>query len=212
MELVDGGELLDYVLERGCLDEAESRELFIQIFEGVKYLHSVAISHRDLKLENILMTKQKNIKLSDFGLSKLMETTEDQLMRTRCGTPAYVAPEVLLGEHYTKAVDIWSLGVVLFTILTGEFPFQGNSMAALYENIIGGNIAYPENCPCTGLLKDLIEGLLNPEPDERLTINGIENHPWVRPSSPDDGRSLLKKQCEETDPLKFSRLGNILVL
>jgi len=170
MELVPGGELLSYITGCGALTEAESRRIFLQIVSAVKYLHNNNIIHRDIKHKNILIDKDKNIKLIDFGLSNYIET---QSMRTTfCGTPAYAAPEMILAREYNgPEVDVWSLGVVLFSMIVGKFPFRH------VADIIEGKFELPPGI--NPVIKDLLQRMLSVEPKKRATLEAIEKHPWL---------------------------------
>lgn len=150
LEYCPGGELFTRIANHGKLTEGETRKVFKQLFDGVKYLHDRNIIHRDIKPENILlMDDQLNVKLADFGLAKIVG--EDSFATTLCGTPSYVAPEVIVESrrrHYTKAVDIWSLGVVLYICLCGFPPFSAELERPdfpynLQEQIKRGLYEYP---------------------------------------------------------------------
>jgi len=177
MELIRGGELDSEVINAGPFNEMKACKIFSQIVEGVKYLHSIRIVHRDLKLENILLNDKLQVKLSDFGLSKILDPSDEEFMKTRCGTPSYVAPEILLGEAYTPAVDLWSLGVILYLMVFAQYPFQATSIHQMYEKIIKRDLYFPSNISLE--LRDLIEGLLTTEVKDRITLEGIANHPWM---------------------------------
>jgi len=134
MEFVSGGELFDHIVNRGHYSEHDAALVIRQIIEAVAYLHSNNIAHRDLKPENLLCTGPNNeiIKVADFGLSKEF----DDSMETMCGTPDYVAPEVLRGNGYTNAVDIWSIGVVTYVMLCGSPPFYGSDDKEVFLKIL----------------------------------------------------------------------------
>eukprot|EP00959_Pyramimonas_sp_CCMP1952_P090391 1892322-Pyramimonas_sp.AAC.1 len=137
MELVKGGELLEALMDKGFYSEEDTRNCFKQLLEGIEYLHSKNVAHRDLKLENLLLTEQgkiDNIKIADFGLSKQQEAA----METICGSPQYVAPEILTaqqGVKYGKEVDLWSAGVILFMLLSGYPPFYDENEPMLFRKI-----------------------------------------------------------------------------
>ncbi|KAL3158107.1 hypothetical protein ABBQ32_011709 [Trebouxia sp. C0010 RCD-2024] len=142
-ELVTGGELLDRVTEKGNYSEKDASDLIRQVLEGVAYLHSQGIVHRDLKLENMLMvdrTDKSPIKIADFGLSKFF--APGTVLSTMCGSPQYVAPEILGisdgNQAYSPAVDMWSMGVILFILLSGYSPFDDENDAVLFEKIKKG--------------------------------------------------------------------------
>jgi len=186
MECVNGGELFTEVGENGPLSEKSASHILKQIGDGVSYLHDNNITHRDLKLENILIYKEASgiisIRLTDFGLSKKMNLSDEQFMRTRCGTPAYVAPEVILGLDYTKMIDIWSIGVVLYVMLFCKYPFQGETVSEIYNNITSGKLNFPQSAlknPLSNEVKDLIGNLLQVAPERRFSTKEILNHPWI---------------------------------
>jgi len=137
MEYVSGGELFDYIVKHGKLQEHEARRFFQQIISGVDYCHRHMIVHRDLKPENLLLDHNMHVKIADFGLSNMM--LDGEFLRTSCGSPNYAAPEVISGKLYAgPEVDIWSCGVILYALLCGTLPFDGetgdNSFFDLYFN------------------------------------------------------------------------------
>uniref|UniRef100_A0A4W3J4H1 Calcium/calmodulin-dependent protein kinase 1Da n=1 Tax=Callorhinchus milii TaxID=7868 RepID=A0A4W3J4H1_CALMI len=137
MQLVSGGELFDRIVEKGFYTEKDASTLIRQVLDAVQYLHKMSIVHRDLKPENLLYfspAKESKIMISDFGLSK-MEGTGD-VMSTACGTPGYVAPEVLAQKPYSKAVDCWSIGVISYILLCGYPPFYDENDSRLFEQIL----------------------------------------------------------------------------
>lgn len=179
MELISGGELYGQVLETGPFNEQKVHHLFNQLVEAVKYLHSIHITHRDLKLENILVSDNLQLKLSDFGLSKMFTLSDIEMMKTRVGTPCYVAPEILMGESYTNTVDLWSLGVILYLMSYCQYPFIACNIYQMYELITSGKIEFPEQTESSVDLQDLIRGLLKVDIKERFTLEDIINHPWI---------------------------------
>jgi serine/threonine protein kinase len=127
MELCAGGDLLNYVRKRRKLQEDIAKVLFKQIIEGLGYIHSKKILHRDIKLDNILLDGLGKVKIADFGVSKIVKNGE--IMKEQCGTPAYIAPEIIKDKGYTGfKADLWSAGVVLFAMLYGTVPFKANNM------------------------------------------------------------------------------------
>merc|ERR1712232_571392 len=137
------GELFDTITEIGAYSEKTAAELVLNIVSAVKYLHDRQIAHRDLKPTNLLLKNEHdltNVKIADFGLSKIMG--DNNMMQTACGTPIYVAPEVLSGEAYDKEVDMWSVGVITYILLCGFPPFfdDGSNMGELFEQILAVNM------------------------------------------------------------------------
>ncbi|XP_054798994.1 CBL-interacting serine/threonine-protein kinase 8-like isoform X2 [Prosopis cineraria] len=137
LEFITGGELFDKIVHHGRISEAESRRYFQQLVDGVDFCHSMGVYHRDLKPENLLLDSQGNMKISDFGLSALPEQGVS-ILRTTCGTPNYVAPEVLSHKGYDGAMaDVWSCGVILYVLLAGYLPFDELDLTTLYSKILG---------------------------------------------------------------------------
>lgn len=184
MELLTGGELFDRIVARGSYSERDASMLIKSVANALMYLHSIGIVHRDLKPENLIYAstaKDSEIKITDFGLAKLKGKGNDGLMETACGTPGYVAPEVLKKQRYTEAVDIWSLGVILYILLCGFPPFYHENTAALYRQIKTGDYDFPEPYwkSITDSAKNLIQAMLTVTPGNRISIKGILAHPWI---------------------------------
>ncbi|XP_021776139.1 CBL-interacting serine/threonine-protein kinase 25-like [Chenopodium quinoa] len=179
MEYVKGGELFSKIA-KGRLKEEYARKYFQQLISAIDYCHSRGVSHRDLKPENLLLDENENLKVTDFGLSALPEhLRHDGLLHTQCGTPAYVAPEVLTKKGYDGAkADIWSCGVILFALLSGYLPFQDVNMMKMYRKIFKGEYEFPPWFPPDG--KRLVSKLLVVDPNRRLSIQGIMRQPWFR--------------------------------
>ena len=174
-EFASKGELFEYVCNEGYLSENKARELFQQIIYALEYIHSFGVSHRDLKLENILLDDKLNIKLGDFGLCNKMR--DGRALFTSCGTPNYAAPEVMLGKSYDgKQIDIWSCGVILYAMLHGELPFDNENISELSQTILNGK--YKMKKTVSEEAKDLINRMLQPNPLIRITISEILAHPW----------------------------------
>jgi len=182
MELVTGGELFDKIVEKGSYTESDAATLVRKIVSAVAYLHSQNIVHRDLKPENLLLKSADNdleVALADFGLSKIVG--EQTMMQTACGTPSYVAPEVLNATGYDKEVDLWSVGVITYILLCGFPPFYGDSVAEIFEKIMEANFDYPPDYwdSVSAEAKDFINNLLVVEVDKRLSAEKALNHPWL---------------------------------
>lgn len=189
-ELCANGELYDYVVDHGCLSEAKAKELFGQMCLAVSYIHSHGIVHRDLKLENILLDSNNQIKLSDFGFTREFEP--HQLLRTRCGTTAYAAPEMLAGKPYQgPEVDIWSLGVILFVLVCGYLPFDDDNEPAMQWKIVNDPVLIPETL--SENLQDLLAWILQKDGSKRPSIYQILSHPWYQAPSP----STLQRSSSE---------------
>jgi hypothetical protein len=177
-ELVTGGDLLAHVSTHGALTEGECRRLFGQVCKAVEYLHARNIIHRDLKPDNILLTGDTlpNVKLADFGVSKSMSDTN---LQTFCGTPVYIAPEILLGKQgatYDHKVDIWSLGVILYFMLHAKLPVQGEAFLTNFDcrALLGSSVLSEYG-------RDLLCNMLVLEPMERFYIHQVRNHAWLNP-------------------------------
>lgn len=189
MELLSGGELFNRIVDKGCFSEAEAAELFAQILLSMEYLHSLQIVHRDVKPENILYVAEGSteIKLIDFGYAGLWKP--DHELTGLCGTPDYVAPEVLTwydddenGTPYGKGSDLWSLGVLLYVILSGCSPFSADEEEQLLKQVAEAKYEFYENewKDKTDSCKDLIRKLLVVDPKQRMTMEGMLEHPWLR--------------------------------
>ena len=178
-EYCSKGDIIKNLLEKGTFDESFSCKIFQQIISSLEYLHKNNICHRDIKPENILLTEKLDAKLTDFGLSRYFKKNE--LLNSSCGSPIYAAPEMLEGKSYdgTK-IDIWSLGISLYTMVCGELPFvvdDENDIYILMDKIIKGNYNIPEFL--SNECKDLIKNMLVTDPDKRITLEQIKNHKWV---------------------------------
>ncbi|KAL6627225.1 hypothetical protein ACP70R_030951 [Stipagrostis hirtigluma subsp. patula] len=180
MEYVRGGELFSKVA-RGRLKEDAARKYFQQLIGAVDFCHSRGVYHRDLKPENLLVDENGNLKVSDFGLSALKEECQKQdgLLHTTCGTPAYVAPEIISKKGYDGAkADIWSCGVILFVLLAGYLPFHESNLMDMYRKISRGDVKYPQWFSSD--IKRLLPRLLDPNPNTRITIDKLVEHPWFK--------------------------------
>ncbi|PRW61339.1 Pkinase-domain-containing [Chlorella sorokiniana] len=207
MELLQGGELLDSVLEQGHYSEADARTVFRQVVLAIQYIHSQGIVHRDLKLDNLLLVTPgniSNIKIVDFGFARKEHAgSAGRLnnMQTVCGTPGYIAPEVIRGimqpsgdpvkegcedpnHHYGPPCDLWSAGIVLYMLLSGMPPFYDKSEPRLLRSIISGKFSFKDPVwePVSGEAKDLIRKLLVVDPAQRLTCEQVLEHPWMQGS------------------------------
>lgn len=187
LEFMQGGELFDMIREQGQLTERMTKFVFRQMVLAVKYLHSQGIAHRDLKPENVLLESKENyslVKITDFGLSKYVG--EDSFMKTMCGTPLYLAPEVLRvneQRRYGPEVDVWSLGVILFVCLVGYLPFCSEYKSlSLKEQILKGKYRYSEfHWKDVSLeAKALMKKMLTVKVEKRITLNQILNHAWMQ--------------------------------
>ncbi|XP_062998419.1 NUAK family SNF1-like kinase 2 [Elgaria multicarinata webbii] len=175
MEYASKGDLYDYISERQRLTEQEARHFFRQVVSAVYYCHKNGIVHRDLKLENILLDANCNIKIADFGLSNVFQ--QDRFLQTFCGSPLYASPEIVNGRPYKgPEVDSWSLGVLLYILIHGTMPFDGHDYKTLVKQISSGDYREPTK------LSDacgLIRWMLMVNPERRATVEDIASHWWV---------------------------------
>ncbi|KAI0266368.1 hypothetical protein BC834DRAFT_874237 [Gloeopeniophorella convolvens] len=179
-ELCSGGELFDYLTEKGRLGEEETRRVFGQICLAVNYLHEKGIVHRDLKLENVLLDERCRVKLGDFGFTR--EFDRGAYLETYCGTTGYAAPEMLEGKKYLgPEVDVWSLGVIFYCLLTGGLPFDDDDESVMRAMVIKGEFDDPEWL--SDDVRDLIRKVLQKDPTKRATIPQILAHPWFTSAS-----------------------------
>jgi 5'-AMP-activated protein kinase, catalytic alpha subunit len=175
MEYASGGELFDYIVKHTYIKELQACKFFQQILSGVEYLSELNIVHRDLKPENMLIDFDKGIKLVDFGLSNTFKHNET--LNTACGSPCYAAPEMISGKPYNGTkVDIWSLGVVLFALLSGFLPFEDPDTGELYKKILSADYQLPDYVSESAT--DLIAKILTTDPEKRISIPEIRSHPW----------------------------------
>ena len=199
MELCRGGDLLHYVRRRRKLDETTAKVIFVQIVRGLEYIHSKNVMHRDIKLENILLDNLGQVKICDFGVSKVLEFPDSKVAEC-CGTPAYMAPEVVLTSQefldkkqksnkrkrdpkpYGKECDIWSLGVVLYALLYGQLPFRGASAREIKDRVVKGDFFQKKTI--SDEANSLIKSILVADLNKRLSISEILNHDWLK-SVPD---------------------------
>lgn len=180
LELVDGGELFDKIAKHGRLRENEARMYFQQLINAVDYCHSRGVYHRDLKPENLVLDSYGVLKVADFGLSAFSrQVHEDGLFHTACGTPNYVAPEVLTDKGYDgTAADVWSCGVILFVLMAGYLPFDDPNLSTLYKKIQRASFSVPSWF--TSGAKKFIKRILDPNPLTRITISEILQDEWFK--------------------------------
>jgi calcium/calmodulin-dependent protein kinase I len=181
--LITGGELFDRIVEKGSYSERDASDLIRQVIEAVSYLHALGIVHRDLKPENLLYMcpdDDARIMLSDFGLSKMLYN-DTAMLQTACGTPGYVAPEILLQQPYGKAVDVWSIGVIAYILLCGYPPFYDENDANLFEQIKKAEYEFdaPYWDEISDSAKDFISHLMEKSPIKRYTCEECLDHPWI---------------------------------
>ncbi|SPQ98912.1 unnamed protein product (mitochondrion) [Plasmodiophora brassicae] len=202
MEYASGGELFDFIVKHNRVDEEAAAVFFHQIINGMEYCHNSNVIHRDLKPENLLLDAQSNVKIVDFGLGNIQNSSSG-LLSTACGSPCYAPPEMIQGKPYRGSQsDIWSTGVILYALVCGYLPFEDPNTSALYKKICRGQYECPDFI--SPAVRDLISRILNTDPDRRLTVEEIRLHPWYAQVScdTDPGRTIApgKHGCAD-DPL-----------
>ena len=177
MEYICAGDLLSYIRKRNPINENICKYIFKQIILGLSFIHRNKIVHRDIKLDNILIDLDNNIKICDFGVSKRITNSNDK-MNEQCGTPAYMAPEIIKGNGYEGyGADIWSAGVVLYALLSGTLPFKGGDLDELHFNILKGN--FKDVKDISHEANHLLHSLLEIDVNKRITTEEILTHPWL---------------------------------
>ncbi|OSD03815.1 Pkinase-domain-containing protein [Trametes coccinea BRFM310] len=188
LEYASGGELFDHILAHRYLREKDACKLFSQLISGVWYIHQKKIVHRDLKLENLLLDRNRNVIITDFGFANRFEHRSDDLMQTSCGSPCYAAPELVIsdGLYVGSAVDIWSCGVILYAMLAGYLPFDddpanpdGDNINLLYKYIVNTPLSFPDYISDDA--RDLLSIMLVPDPARRADLPTIMAHRWLAP-------------------------------
>ena len=195
IEYAKGGELFNKIA-KGKLKEDLARKYFQQLISAVDYCHSRGVYHRDLKPENLLLDENGDLKVSDFGLSALVESRRrDVLLHTACGTPAYAAPDVLRGKGYDgEKADVWSCGVILFVLLSGFLPFHDTNIMEMYKKIGKAEYKCPNWFPYEA--KKLLSKMLNPNPNRRISIARIMENAWFQKGFKSQAIGSRKQQQE----------------
>lgn len=178
LELCSGGRLIDQMAKQGRYSEHRAANIFKELMLVIKYCHDMGVVHRDIKPENILLTTSGKIKLADFGLA--MRITNGQSLNGLAGSPAYVAPEVLLG-NYSEKVDVWSAGVLLYALLAGVLPFQGESLEDVFKAIKAVKLDFQARIweSVSKPARDLLERILTRDAAARITADEVLTHPWI---------------------------------
>ncbi|XP_042367896.1 serine/threonine-protein kinase MARK2 isoform X9 [Plectropomus leopardus] len=199
MEYASGGEVFDYLVAHGRMKEKEARAKFRQIVSAVQYCHQKCIVHRDLKAENLLLDADMNIKIADFGFSN--EFTLGNKLDTFCGSPPYAAPELFQGKKYDgPEVDVWSLGVILYTLVSGSLPFDGQNLKELRERVLRGKYRIPfyMSTDCENLLKKFL--ILNPSKRGSLEQQIMRDR-WMNVGHEDEElKPYIEPQPDYKDP------------
>ncbi|XP_025890152.1 serine/threonine-protein kinase H1, partial [Nothoprocta perdicaria] len=171
MELATGGELFDRIIAKGSFTERDATRVLQMVLDGVKYLHTLGITHRDLKPENLLYYHpgtDSKIMITDFGLASARKKGDDCLMKTTCGTPEYIAPEILVRKPYTNSVDMWALGVISYILLSGTMPFEDDNRTRLYRQILKGKYSYSGEAA-----DERLHGSWSPIPPQEWTCGSV---------------------------------------
>uniref|UniRef100_A0A8C4E4P8 non-specific serine/threonine protein kinase n=1 Tax=Dicentrarchus labrax TaxID=13489 RepID=A0A8C4E4P8_DICLA len=201
MEYASGGEVFDYLVSHGRMKEVEARAKFRQIVSAVHYCHTKNIVHRDLKAENLLLDADANIKIADFGFSN--EFTLGNKLDTFCGSPPYAAPELFQGKKYDgPEVDVWSLGVILYTLVSGSLPFDGQNLKELRERVLRGKYRVPfyMSTDCEGILRRFL--VLNPS--KRCTLEQVMKDKWINTGyEGDDLKPHIEPVEDYSDPARI---------
>jgi len=183
MELMPGGELFDTIVDLGHFTEEMAQSVCFKLLGALKFMHDKGVAHRDLKPENMLMTKKGKdgeVKITDFGLSKFFDE-QTAVMKTPCGTPGYIAPEVLHMKGYDQQCDIWSFGVIVYILLCGFPPFYADNDKMLFDKIKAGKYEFlkPYWDPISDGAKDFVSKMLVVDPKKRATVDDLLAHEWL---------------------------------
>ena len=199
MEYIPDGEFFNYIVEKERIEEKEASFFYSQIIHGIKEINQKNICHRDIKPENLLLTKDKTIKIIDFGLSNEYVDT----LNTQCGSPCYAAPEIISGNKYNGLmVDIWASGIILFAMLFGYLPFDDKDNNILFRKILECNLEFPNDMEASNEAKDLIARILTRNPNERIKLDEILNHPFLLSGN--------KQYHKIIKPLRFNKSREIV--
>ncbi|XP_060942287.1 hormonally up-regulated neu tumor-associated kinase homolog A [Limanda limanda] len=195
MELCPGGNLMNRIYDKKRLDERETQKYIRQLVLAVEHLHRAGVVHRDLKIENLLLDEQDNIKLIDFGLSNCAGILGySDPFSTQCGSPAYAAPELLSRKKYGPKVDVWSIGVNMYAMLTGNLPFtvEPFSLRALHQKMVDKEMNPLPPSLCTAAIC-LLKKLLEPDPNKRPNIHQVMADSWLQLANKNTGAPYLNR-------------------
>ncbi|XP_068430872.1 testis-specific serine/threonine-protein kinase 6 [Clinocottus analis] len=205
MEFCMKGDLMKHITVNGALPEHAGCRLFTQLCNAVQYLHNMDVAHRDLKCENMLLDKHSNLKVCDFGFSKRL-TYEDGRMvlsKTFCGTSAYASPEILGGLPYNpKVSDVWSMGVVLYMMLLASMPYDSSNHKKMLEIQNQHKTNFPNSPSVSSEVRDLIQSLLHPIVDQRITIRNILETSWMLQKVRTEDTTTSNAVSKKTGPKK----------
>lgn len=204
MRYADNGDLLDFIKRNGVVPEQQAKLWFRQMASGLQYLHNKNIAHRDLKCENILLSRRFNVKLADFGFARFCVDSDGRrvLSQTYCGSAAYAAPEVVNGTPYNpKLSDVWSLGIILFIMLNASMPFDDSNLRKLLKDQMTRNWVFRSRVRDTisSSAKSIVRHILEPDITLRLTLDRVITHEWVR-GRKDRSNSLIGRLVHSAPP------------
>lgn len=204
MEYAEKGEVFDHISQAHAFTEKDARELFWQVVCAINYCHKSSVVHRDLKAENLLLNSNYQIKVADFGFCNFFEL--HKLLSTHCGSPQYAAPEVFKGELYDGPLaDVWSLGVVLYIMVCGSFPFPGESLGDIRNQVLRGLVRFPFFLSTS--CEYLVRGMLQVDPSKRFRIEQIISTPWMQASNNvDKYRALMEIYNKKAIENKFEEI------
>lgn len=203
LEYCELGDLSEY-LKKNELDERMTQEIFSQIISGIKYLYEKKIMHRDLKPQNILLTNDLKIKISDFGFAKFYNNLDE----TMCGSPYYMSPEMITNNGYNCKSDLWSLGIILYQMIVGKIPYKANNIQSLIREINSKRIMLPDHIIVTSNCKKLIYSLLEIDLNKRIQWEDLFNHPWLEKKSIELNIPKIIKDTEQinkTNPIEIPK-------
>ncbi|CAG7836475.1 unnamed protein product [Allacma fusca] len=196
MRYAENGDMLDFIRQNGLVPERQAKIWFRQMVQGLQYLHTQNIAHRDLKCENILLSRHWNVKLADFGFARFCVDGDGKrvLSQTYCGSAAYAAPEVVSGTPYNpKLADVWSLGIILYIMVNATMPFDDSNLKKLLKDQLARKWDFRSRVKdvLTPVLTKLVRDILEPDITQRITLDRIATHDWVkRESHPASGSGL----------------------
>lgn len=196
---------LSFFLKKNRLTEPQVKNFLCQIVDGLKYLHNFNIFHRDLKPQNILIDRNLNLKITDFSFAK--EDNEENLSQTMCGSPLYMAPEILNYQEYTNKTDLWSIGVIMYELIVGKTPYRAKNIVNLVKNIRNRDVIIPKNIHISSNCKHLLFSLLEKDPDKRITWKNFFLHPWIQKNKKKNTKLYGELQIDSN--LNCSKIGSL---